>query len=279
MTTQNLIRLPAALLLLGLPLATVAETVYIIDKLLVGVHEDKTLESPIVKVLPTGTALEVISREGELAQVKDAEGATGWMDASYLTEEQPAVAVLEMIESQNQQLAESLKTAEARIAELETKPQKGAAAGNGKANEQIEKLNKDLNDLRQSLTSERGKTEEFQRQLTEARNQAASGPAAGVDQDALDLLRHENELLKKALAEANDAAARNQEAPVDDSDETPLLPPLPESLTDGLKLFGAFMVSPAVLAILGLLLLAGSFGGGVFFMDYLQRRRHGGFRL
>ena len=73
-------------LLLGLGCLVVswsacAETAYIIDKLLVGLHEDKALNSAIIKLLPTGTRLFIIKREGNLAQVKTPGGTTGWVDA------------------------------------------------------------------------------------------------------------------------------------------------------------------------------------------------------
>ena len=50
------LKLLSVLAIVIMPLAIMAETVYVIDKLLVGVHEDKTLESPIIKVLPTGSS-------------------------------------------------------------------------------------------------------------------------------------------------------------------------------------------------------------------------------
>ena len=59
--------LPRLLSVLALALwlpAAVAEPAYVIDKLLVGVHEEKNLDSAIIKVLPTGTELNVIERDG-----------------------------------------------------------------------------------------------------------------------------------------------------------------------------------------------------------------------
>jgi len=86
------IRLFQILALIGTFPAAVnaAENAYVIDKLLVGVHQDQNLTSAIIKVLPTGTKLEVLKREGELALVKDAQGASGWVDSAYLMEAAPA---------------------------------------------------------------------------------------------------------------------------------------------------------------------------------------------
>ena len=111
--------------MLGLA-ATVAraeETVYVTDKLLVGVHAEKTVDSPILKVFPSGTTFEVLKREGDFAQVKGPDGITGWVDASYLTADQPAAATVQMLEAQNRQLTDNVKTAEAKAADLEAKAQ------------------------------------------------------------------------------------------------------------------------------------------------------------
>jgi SH3 domain protein len=80
----------AVLALVWCAAVSAAETAYVIDKLLVGVHEDRDLNSAIVKVLPTGTKLEVMQRDGELAQVRDSDGTSGWVDGAYLMKEAPA---------------------------------------------------------------------------------------------------------------------------------------------------------------------------------------------
>lgn len=263
-----------------LPPSLAAETAYVIDKLLVGVHTDKTLESPIIKVFPTGTQLEVLKREGELAQVKGPDNVTGWVDASYLTNEQPAAAVLELLEAQNRQLVENLKTVEAKAAELEARQGKQSAAGDTKPNEQAGKLLKENEDLKQALTAERARTGVLQGKLTEMQKQAQNPPqdASGAAADAgiREALRQENEELKQALAEADSTPA---EEPRPLADLTAWMPELPEAFTEGVKVFGEWVLSPLALAGIAMVLLVASFAGGAYFMDRLQRRRHGGFRL
>ena len=68
-----------------------AETVYITDSLLVGLHEEKSIDSAILKVLPTGTTLEVIKRDNEFVNVRDPKGVTGWISNSYLITNDPNI--------------------------------------------------------------------------------------------------------------------------------------------------------------------------------------------
>ena len=89
-----------------------AETAYVIDRLLVPIHAEQSLDSEIAKVVPTGTPLEVMKRTTEWAQVRALDGTTGWIDAAYLMAELPAQRIASDLASEN----DSLKT---RIAELE----------------------------------------------------------------------------------------------------------------------------------------------------------------
>ena len=75
------------------------------------VHQDQDLNSAIIKVLPTGTKLEVVRREGELALIKDPGGTSGWVDAAYLMEEVPAALKLKQLVDENAALTAKLKAA------------------------------------------------------------------------------------------------------------------------------------------------------------------------
>ena len=40
-----------------------AETVYVVDELKIGLHNDRTIDSPIIKLVSSGTSLFVIERD------------------------------------------------------------------------------------------------------------------------------------------------------------------------------------------------------------------------
>jgi len=244
-----------------------AETVYVIDKLLVGVHAEKSLDSPIVKVFSTGTQLEVLKREGDLAQVKGPEGVTGWVDAVYLTKEQPAAIVVGMLEAQNRKLVEDLRAAQAKASELESRINQ-TAANNTRPHEDLEALRKDKEDLRQTLEMERTRANNLQTRLAELQNRPV------VDDKVVATLRQENASLKSALTQAR-AMPSQAEATVNPTSESSQ----PGLLPSRGRAAGKEPLPAPTLFVAAALLFAASFASGAWLVDYLQRRRHGGFRI
>jgi SH3 domain protein len=232
--------------------AHAAESAYVIDKLLVGVHKDADLNSAIVKVLPTGTELTVVSRKGELAQIKDPEGVNGWVDAAYLMKEPTAASQLAQLKQEKQVLTERL-----RKLETATKNGKTGAADLAK----VDVLTNENTDLKSQLSAQKLKTSELQAELKTLRKvtgNAGGGSVAGELQAAnLELATR----LEAAQARASELEAQ-----------------LASSSATGRLTSAARLSSPLVLGAL-LLLLVAAFGGGAYLTDYLARRRHGGFRI
>ncbi len=253
--------------LCAIPGAISAETAFVIDKLLVGVHADKSLDSPIIKVFSTGTQLEVLQRVGDLAQIKGPEGVTGWVDAVYLTTEQPAAEVLELLETQNRQLVEDLKAAQSKISETEARLAQ-APTPDPQASEQIAAIRRDNEGLQQSLLAERARADSLQMRIDELEK----GPAS--DRAALASMQSENAALKAELQQARPGPPPMQATVAVASPAQSR-----EVVADRLRVGGRFLLAPATLVILGGAVLLACFACGAWFMDYLQRRRHGGFRL
>lgn len=84
---------PIALcLLLGLwGLSAQAETVYVTGQWQFGLHADKSSGSPILRLVPSGTALERIKSEDESSFVRTPDGVDGWIHNSYLVTVPPDV--------------------------------------------------------------------------------------------------------------------------------------------------------------------------------------------
>nr|VFJ59036.1 MAG: SH3 domain protein [Candidatus Kentron sp. FW] len=108
-------------LLACLPGIACAETAYVIDRLLAGIHEDKTQDSTVLEVLPTGSALEVISREEDFTRVRTTNGIVGWIDTNYLMSEKPAQLLLMELEAVQEQTETELKEAKAQLGKLTEK--------------------------------------------------------------------------------------------------------------------------------------------------------------
>lgn len=67
-----------------------AETAYVIDQLLAGIREGTKVTDKVLRVVPTGTRLDVLEQNGAIARVRTEDGLEGWIDAGYLMEQPPA---------------------------------------------------------------------------------------------------------------------------------------------------------------------------------------------
>jgi len=80
----------AMLLMLGVFSVAQAETVYVAERIRIGLRAEVVETSAVVKTVETGTPLEVIERFDKLARVRDPQGTEGWIEARYLTPDPPA---------------------------------------------------------------------------------------------------------------------------------------------------------------------------------------------
>jgi len=170
---------PLLLLLFLLPRTVTAENVYIDDKIMVGLHQDQDIDSAIIKLLPGGTALEVIKRDTALTQVKEPGGASGWIDNHYLVDTLPGRA-------RAMQMQEKITKLETELAALKTGQNVVPAADAD--SEALAALRKTNEELKQQLQSAQLKAGEYQAQVAELRNKLSRETTATdrTDEDAAD---------------------------------------------------------------------------------------------
>ncbi|MDH5231797.1 MAG: TIGR04211 family SH3 domain-containing protein [Gammaproteobacteria bacterium] len=96
------------LCLLFLSFESTAETVYVGDTLRVGVRAEPASQKPSLAVVNTGTALEIIDRQGSFALVKTPAGIEGWVKSAYLTSKKPARVLLRDAQRQVDQLEQEI---------------------------------------------------------------------------------------------------------------------------------------------------------------------------
>lgn len=257
-------RLPArllpTLLLFACATAVAADTAYVIDKLLVGIHESRDTDSAIIKVVPTGTRLEVLKRDGDVANVSEPGGASGWVDAAYLSAEPPAQVRIAELEKIKAALEDQLKHVEQ--ASRGAPPVAGAPVSEATGAE-IDALTKENTALKGKLSDEKLRAETLQTEVSSLRAQVKS-TAVPPDTRLVELERSRDDLeqeLEEARAKLTEYAART-------------------SLDDVAALVPVVLREYAKsLVLLVLVLIALGFGAGVYVLDLQNRRRHGGFRV
>ncbi len=86
------------------PAGVLAETVFVDDKLRVGVRDEpKSREAPIV-VVTTGAELKVLEKDGGYLRIQTEDGIEGWVNGIYVTSEMPARMRLRQIRQEKEQL-------------------------------------------------------------------------------------------------------------------------------------------------------------------------------
>jgi SH3 domain protein len=250
-------RLAAALALTmfcGAVLAQAAAKVYVTREFKAGLHEEKAVDSAIITLVSSGTALEIIKREDPLSFVRTPDGVTGWIDNSYLVAAAPTgAAEVEQARERADAAERRVADLQRRITELEARPE--GAVGGGDTN-MYQALKKQHADLEQDLKEERLRAGELQVQVTELRKRVGMNADNAALYDRIDELEAKNKELEVALAGAPQAGSGAAAAP-----------------GPGVRLGYRSLAAWLALA------LVGGFGGGIYLMDYLNRRRHGGFRV
>jgi len=261
------IQLTAAVALISLPFRSIAETAYVIDQLLVGVHAEKNLESAIIKVLPTGSMLEILERDGELARVKDNTNTEGWIDVAYLMNNPPARIMVERLERANASLQGQLEAAQ-NSSSTNVQPPAGQRAVSQRPvsdnSALADKLTKENTELKRKLSTELINSTKMTEEMNRYKAQLTGRPLSAAETQVTELEKSVTELnrdLEKSLQANKRLKAENRES---------IGEILPEVRFDSFSW-------PIAVALLILIALA--YGGGIYTMDYLSRRRHGGFRV
>ena len=120
----NSLRVVLFLMMWGMVSAAQAETVYVAERIRIGMRAEVVETSAVVKAIETGVPLEVVERFDRFVHVRDPQGTEGWLEARFLTPDPPARLQLtnlqEELTKNRGQTAETLaqlKKAQATVAE------------------------------------------------------------------------------------------------------------------------------------------------------------------
>jgi SH3 domain protein len=109
-------RLVIALLAL-LPVLAAAETGYVTDRLMLGLHQAEDTSDRPFRSLESGTRFEVLSRDRLYAHVRLEDGTEGYVKAAYVVYEPPAKLIVNETQAEVERLSSELAEAKAAFAE------------------------------------------------------------------------------------------------------------------------------------------------------------------
>lgn len=250
-----------------------AETLYVTDRILLGIHQQADEQSPIIKSIPSGSKVTVISQQASFTEVKTSEGIEGWVVTTYLTENKPATTQYDILFRQYQKTVETLKT----------------------VNDQLTKKERELQIKRDQFSNAQTTIKELKKNSAAA----APAPATGLtefDNTALEQAHVEIKRLKTKLLSLEDIMKNR---PEDDPGSMQAKLIKAQQKTTNLQnrielalanLNGEKVPSAEELAGMrpsfpawywGLALFMAIIGGigGITWYDHRSRKRHGGFRV
>ena len=121
--TKNL-RGVLILTLWGMVSAAQAETVYVAERIRIGMRAEVVETSAVVKTIETGVPLEVVERLDGFVRVRDPQGIEGWLEARFLTPDPPVRLQLAKLQEEltknrgpTAETLAQLKKAQATVAE------------------------------------------------------------------------------------------------------------------------------------------------------------------
>ena len=248
--------------LLSLP--TQAE--FVTDKIVIEVRSQRLSQGAVLKTLPSGSAVEVLMKDGDYTRIRTIDNITGWVQAQFLTNEQPTQIAYLTLLAKSKVLEAKLKTAEANA---------GEGGGDGIDIAEIEELRKRAADagwMRVELKKARERLTEIESKMK------SSGKAVNSSQEELNTLRNQNKELQARLSASaliNKQVSEQQETTIQQGGIASTMQNSDEHSSDTQSWavnIEWFLGSILVALIIGLV-------GGMSWLDKRMRQRHGGFRL
>tara|TARA_B100000929_G_C15406603_1_gene386511 strand:+ start:71 stop:760 length:690 start_codon:yes stop_codon:yes gene_type:complete len=207
-----------------------AEVAYVTDEIKIGLHKEPSNESPIIKLVPSGTKLNIIERENDLIHVEEPEGMRGWVNSQNVLNSKPGRAKIIELETTKKELEGKIETLQ---------------------NDSEKIISND--ELETKLNAERLKVGELQVELTNIKSKAGNIESNEKLLDDIDHLESANKQLIDQLESAGIGSEDNENK----------LSSKNSSLS---------FMSFTVIFIFGVI-------GGILILDFISRRRHGGFRV
>ncbi len=91
-----------------LPLSALGQTAYVTDNLRLGLYEAEDTSGSPTRMLESGQAMEILSRDRNYANVQLPDGSEGWVKATYLVDIKPAKLIVAEITAERDALLTEL---------------------------------------------------------------------------------------------------------------------------------------------------------------------------
>ncbi len=98
--------------------AQAVQSAHITDKLLAGFYEQPDAASQPLKVLPSGTPVEVLKKQAGFTRVRLGDNSEGWVESRYISDSKPAKVMLLELQAKHGRTKQQLRQAERELKRL-----------------------------------------------------------------------------------------------------------------------------------------------------------------
>ena len=99
------------------PVTALGDTAYVTDNLRLGLYEAEDTSGRPLRMMDSGQAMEILTRDRNYANVRLPDGTEGWVKAAYLVEEKPAKLIVAEITAERDALIAELESTKRAFAE------------------------------------------------------------------------------------------------------------------------------------------------------------------
>ena len=186
----------ACTVLLLLPMTGVslvwAETLFIVDRVVVSLRKQPIDNAEILGYLQTDQAVKLLEVAGDYAKVRTDQGETGFVQRQYLTANEPKVAIISRLESERAQRLERLQELESRVNRSDSESGKALQ----EANRQLRSVQQELAGVKESLSKREGELRKLTRDYQTLKEGSGNVTQLLAERDRL--LKEKQELTEKS---------------------------------------------------------------------------------
>ncbi len=245
-----------------------AEKRYVTDRILLAVHSEADETSTVVKTIPSGTELEVLSTAEGFIEVRLDDGTEGWVNSAFVTSDTPSTRKYDVLAHQYEKTTQEIDKLKAEFAKKERELEV--------RRDQLSNANTTIRELKKRVSGKISTDPEMEKKLKEAEQQIATLQAQIAELQAqpkpqLDINEQNLQKEMQALREENTQLKTRIDIAMAHLSGKKI--PTAEELESIKPQFPTWYWT-----LLVVVLLLGAIAG-YFFMDYQVRQRHGGFRI
>ncbi len=272
-TKNNKVRIAFLSLLLIYASQSFAEKLYVTDRILLGIHQLADEQSPILKSIPSGSVVVVMSRQGNFISIRTEDGTQGWVAANFLVKSKPATKEYDNLFAQYQKTVETLKAVNEQLTKRDRDLQI--------KRDQLSNATTTIKELKKGVASSQIVTENNGHVVNEEELKKATQEIKRLKTKLLALEQQEkdskeidpNSIQSKLIkTQQKNTLMRNSIEMAVASLEGKHVPTAEELAGIRASFPAWYWGLTFVMIILGVI-------GGVVWNDYKNRKRHGGFRI